>query len=60
MSGGEPSSIKRNLTCAARMPARSLKPEEQTYCEDQRPVCGLALRRFAFERRGGKNEGKAG
>jgi len=42
------------------MPARSLKPEEQTYCEDQRPVCGLALRRFAFERRGGKNEGKAG
>ena len=46
MSGGEPSSIKRNPLCAAGVPVRSLKPVKRVYHNFQRPVCGLAARRF--------------
>ena len=48
MSGGEPSSIKRNLACAAGAPALSRTPGQRIYHNCQRSVCGLALHRILF------------
>ena len=51
MSGGEPSSIKRNAVCAVRVPDLSRLLLHRAYRIIQGKVCSLAKDRFLFSQK---------